>query len=120
VFGPYVVRGAVDLVLATFTALPIALLALAVYGLATSSGAVAFNSLLQADAPHAARGRIFATFDVLWQLGRLLSLLVGGMLATALGIQAIYYLGGALLILAAVIGWHGIRGGVNGPNVASQ
>jgi MFS family permease len=118
VFGPYVVRGAVDLVLATFTALPIALLALVVYGLATSSGAVTFNSLLQADTPDATRGRIFATFDVLWQLGRLLSLLVGGVLATALGIQAVYYLGGALLILAAVVGWRGVREGVNGPTTA--
>ena len=32
VFGPYVLRGTVDLVLATFTALPVALLALAAYG----------------------------------------------------------------------------------------
>lgn len=42
-----------------------------------------------------------------WQLGRLISLLVGGLLAAAIGIQAVYYLGGALLLLAAAIGWHG-------------
>jgi hypothetical protein len=29
-----------------------------------------------------------------------------------MGIQAVYYLGGALLVLAAVIGWNGIRSGV--------
>lgn len=111
VFGPYVLRGLVDLVLATFTALPIALVALAVYGMGTSSGAVTFNSLLQAHTPEHTRGRIFATFDVFWQLGRLISLLVGGLLAAAIGIQAVYYLGGTLLLLAAGIGWTGIRSG---------
>ena len=107
VFGPYVLRGLVDLILATTTTLPIAVLALAGYGLGTSTGAVTFNSLLQAHTPPHARGRIFASFDMLWQLGRLVSLLVGGLLAAAYGIQSVYYLGGALLLLAAGIGWHG-------------
>ena len=111
VFGPYVVRGVVDVVVATFAALPVALVALAVYGLGTSSGAVTFNSLLQAHTPEHLRGRIFASFDVFWQLGRLASLLVGGLLAAAIGIQAVYYLGGALLLLAAVIGWTAMRSG---------
>ena len=110
VFGPYVLRGLVDLVLATFTAFPVALVALAVYGLGTSTGAVTFNSLLQAHTPAHLRGRIFAGFDVFWQLGRLVSLLLGGLLAAALGIQAVYLLGGLLLLAAAVIGWFGIRG----------
>ncbi|WP_219415788.1 MFS transporter [Pseudonocardia nigra] len=109
VFGPFALRGVVDVVVATFSALPVALIALAAYGLGTSSGAVTFNSLLQAHAPAAARGRVFAGFDVLWQLGRLVSLLVGGLLAAAVGIQAVYYLGGALLLVAAAVGWHGIR-----------
>jgi hypothetical protein len=43
-------------------------------------------------------------FDMPWQLDRLASLLVGGLLAAATGIQTVYYLGGALL--AAAIGWH--------------
>ena len=47
----------VDLVLATFASLPVALVALAAYGLGTSSGAVTFNSLLQAHTPPEARGR---------------------------------------------------------------
>lgn len=51
VFGPYVLRGLVDLALATFTALPLALVALAFYGMGTSSGAVTFNSLLQTHTP---------------------------------------------------------------------
>lgn len=111
VFGPYVVRGLVDFALAAFTALPVALVALAIYGLGTSSGAVTFNSLLQAHTSQHLRGRIFAGFDMLWQLGRLVSLLVGGLLAAAIGIQAVYYLGGALLLLAALIGWNAMRRG---------
>lgn len=107
VVGPYLLRGIVDLVLATATALPIALAALATYGLATSIGAVTFNSLLQSHTPEPVRGRVFASFDMLWQLGRLLSLLLGGALAAAIGIQAVYYLGGALLVLAAAIGRFG-------------
>src|SRR5207249_4232786 len=104
VFGPYLLRGLVDLTLATFTALPIALVALTAYGLGTSSGAVTFNSLLQTHTPAHVQGRVFAGFDLLWQLGRLTSLPVGGLLAVALGIQAVYYLGGALLLGAATVG----------------
>lgn len=115
VFGPYVLRGLVDLALATFTALPLALVAFAVYGMGTSSGAVTFNSLLQTHTPIHARGRIFASFDVFWQLGRLLSLLIGGVLAAALGIGAVYYLGGALLLLAAAIGWRAVRADATTP-----
>ena len=62
-----------------------------------------------ANTPDALRGRIFAGFDMLWQLGRLVSLLVGGLLAAGIGIQAVYALGGALLLLAAAIGWAGAR-----------
>ncbi|WP_433786936.1 MFS transporter [Actinomycetospora sp. CA-101289] len=119
VFGPFVVRGLVDLVLATFTALPVALAALAIYGLGTSTGTVTFNSLLQAHTPEEARGRIFASFDLFWQLGRLVSLLVGGVLAAALGISAVYYLGGALLLLAAGIGYRGSRAAPRGGSSAS-
>lgn len=109
VFGPFLLRGMIDLVLATVTALPVALVALAGYGLGTSTGAVTFNSLLQARIPAAARGRVFAAFDLLWQLGRLGSLVLGGVASETLGIQAVYYLGGALLLLAATIGWYGLR-----------
>lgn len=35
------------------------------------------------------------------------SLLIGGVVAEVLGIQAVYYVGGCLLVLAAVIGWAG-------------
>lgn len=109
VLGPFLLRGMIDPVLATVTALPVALVALASHGLGTSTGAVTFNSLLQARTPAAARGRVFAAFDLLWQLGRLGSLVLGGVTADTLGIQAVYHLGGALLLLAAAIGWYGLR-----------
>ena len=109
VFGPYALRGLVDLCLAIATTVPLALAALAVYGLGTSTGAVTFSSLLQARTPPHARGRVFASFDLIWQLGRLASLVGGGVVADTLGIQAVYVLGGALLLLAAAIGWRGVR-----------
>ncbi len=109
VFGPYAVRGLVDLALAVVTALPPAAAALVVYGLSTSTGAVTFSSLVQSRVPDELRGRAFAGFDVLWQTGRLLSLLGGGLLADAVGIQAVYLLGGLLLLAAAVVGAVGTR-----------
>lgn len=104
VFGPFALRGIVDLVIATVTAVPVAAAALAVYGVGTSTGAVTFNSMVQAEAPEHVRGRVFASMDVLWQGGRLISLGLGGILADFYGIQSVYYLGGALLIAAAAAG----------------
>jgi MFS family permease len=109
VFGPFALRGAVDLVLAAAIALPVAMAALFTYGLGTSTGAVTFNSLLQAHTPAEVRGRVFASFDLIWQLGRLSSIALGGLLADTLGITAVYYVGGALLLLAALIGWTAAR-----------
>lgn len=109
VFGPFALRGAVDLVLAATTALPLAMVALVGYGFGTSTGAVTFNSLLQSHVRPELRGRVFAGFDLLWQLGRLLSIVLGGLLADTLGIAAVYYLGGTLLLLAAAIGWTAAR-----------
>jgi predicted MFS family arabinose efflux permease len=104
VFGPYAIRGLVDLVLAAATALPMAAAALVVYGLSTSTGAVTFSSLIQSRVPEDLRGRAFAGFDVLWQTGRMISLLGGGLVADAVGIQAVYLLGGLLLLAAAAVG----------------
>ena len=59
----------------------VAIGALAGYGLGTSTGAVTFNSLLQAETTHTARGRIFASFDLTWHLGRLASQGIGGLAA---------------------------------------
>jgi MFS family permease len=111
VFGPYLLRGFVDLLLAVTTALPVALTALVAYGLGTSTGTVSFNSLLQTRTPEPMRGRVFATMDVLWQVGRLASLGIGGFLADALGISAVFYLGGGLLLVAGVAGLAAVRAG---------
>lgn len=105
VFGPFALRGFVDLVLASVAALPVAVGALVAYGVGTSTGAVTFNSMLQTEAPEQTRGRVFAAMDVLWQAGRLLSLAGGGLLADLVGITAVYYLGGALLLAAAAAGF---------------
>ncbi len=109
VLGPFVLRAFVDAVLATVTGLAAAMTSLLAYGLGTSTGAVTFNSLLQAETPEKLRGRVFAGFDMIWQSGRLLSLLAGGLLADTLGIRAVYYLGAVLLLAAATVGWIGLR-----------
>ena len=110
VFGPYGLRGVVDLTLASITSVPFAAGALALYGVGTSTGAVTFNSMLQAETPEHVRGSVFASMDVLWQGGRLLSLAVGGALADLYGIEAVYYIGGALLLAAAAAGLASNRG----------
>jgi len=110
VFGPYAIRGIVDLVLAAATSVPLAACALLFYGLSTSTGNVTFSSLIQSRIPEDLRGRAFAGFDMLWQTGRLLSLLGGGLLADAVGIQAVYLLGGLLLLTAAAVGSLAARG----------
>ncbi len=108
VFGPYLLRGAVDLILATTRNLPTATAALTLYGVGTSTGMVTYTSLLQAHVPEHARGRVFVGYDMLWQTGRLSSLALGGITADALGIQAVYALGGLLLLLAGTIGLAGL------------
>jgi MFS family permease len=110
VFGPYVLRGLVDLVLASTRSLPLAAATLAVYGVGTSTGAVTFSSLLQSHVDDRTRGRVFSLMDLLWQTGRLTSLGVGGLLADTVGIRAVYYLGGVLLLLAAAVGFAATRG----------
>ncbi len=104
VFGAFGLRGLVDLALATVTALPAALGALAFYGLGTSTGNVTFSSVIQSHVPAGLRGRVFSAFDLIWQSMRLASLLLGGVLADTLGIRAVYYTGGALLLAAALTG----------------
>jgi len=109
-FVPYVIRGVVDMLLATFTALPIALLLLFVYGLNTSTGIVVFNATLQEAIPDRVRGRVFALLDITWNGMRLLSLAIGGALVDLVGIQALYWVGGALLLVAGLLGLVSLRG----------
>ena len=92
IFGAYAVRAMVDLVLAA---------ALVACRLSTSTGKVTFSSPVQSRVPDELRGRAFVGFDVIWQTGRILSLLGGGLLADAVGIRAVYLLGGLLLLTAA-------------------
>lgn len=104
VFTAFGLRGLADLVLATVTALPAALGALVGYGIGTSTGNIAFVSILQSHVPDRLRGRVFSAFDLIWQSMRLVSLLAGGLLADIAGIRAVYYFGGALLAAAALAG----------------
>ena len=106
---PYVVRGVGDILLATVTPLPVALALLFVYGLNTSAGMVVFTSVVQGAVPDPVRGRVFTVLDVTWQAMRLLSLAIGGLLVDAIGIRPVFWLGGALLVAAGVLGltWSG-------------
>jgi MFS family permease len=103
-FGPYVLRGGVDLTLAASSSFPVALGALAAYGVGTSTGMVTYNSLLQTTVPDRVRGRVFAFYDVAWQAARLASLTAGGLLADAFGVRAVYVAGGILLLTAGGFG----------------
>ena len=104
-FGPYALRGGVDLVLAATTSPLVAGGALALYGVGTSTGAVAYSSTLQTAVPAEVRGRAFAFYDVAWNAARLVSLGLGGLLADAVGVRAVYLVGGLLLLGAAAVGW---------------
>ncbi|HUR22658.1 MAG TPA: MFS transporter [Acidimicrobiales bacterium] len=118
-FGPYALRGCVDLVLAAVSTPLVAGGGLLLYGVGTSTGMVAYQSTLQTAVPAAVRGRAFAFYDVTWNAGRLVSLGLGGLLAEAIGIRAVYIVGGLLLMAAAGVGlgpWPGRnRVGVEDP-----
>lgn len=103
-FVPYVIRGVGDILIAVFTPLPLAMLILFVYGLNTSTGMVVYNSIMQSEVPEVVRGRVFTLMDATWNLMRLISLGLGGALVATIGIQAIYWVGGTLLLLAGLLG----------------
>lgn len=103
-FGPYLLRGAVDLVLAASRNFGVALAALGIYGVGTSTGSITYQSVLQTRIDDHIRGRIFAFYDIVWQTARLASIAAGGLLADRIGIRAVYIAGGILLIAAGAIG----------------
>lgn len=103
-FGPYALRGAVDLVLATVRSPIAAGGALGLYGVGTSTGMISYQSTLQTTVPAEVRGRAFALYDVMWNAARLTSLGLGGLLADAVSIRSVYLGGGLLLLLAAGVG----------------
>ncbi len=94
-FVPYIIRGIGDVLIASLTPLPVALLLLFIYGLNTSTGMVVFNSTVQGAVPEQLRGRVFTLLDVTWNAMRLLSLALGGVLVDAFGIAPLYRLGAA-------------------------
>jgi predicted MFS family arabinose efflux permease len=93
-FGPYALRGIVDLLPAAFRNPAVGGVALGAYGVGTSTGMVAYQSTLQTRVSDDTRGRVFALFDVIWNSARLVSLGLGGLLADAVGIRAVYIGGG--------------------------
>ncbi|MBA2770227.1 MAG: MFS transporter, partial [Sporichthyaceae bacterium] len=103
-YGPYLLRGAVDIVLAATRSFGIALGALSIYGVGTSTGNVTYNSVLQTTVPDRLRGRVFAFYDVVWQAARLTSIGIGGVMADTLGVVAVYWAGGVLLLAAGTLG----------------
>ncbi len=103
-FVPYVIRGFGDVLIAIFVPLPIALVILFVYGLNTSTGMVVFSSTIQGVVPTEVRGRVFTLLDVSWNVMRLLSLAIGGVMVDLVGIRPVFWAGGSLLALAGLLG----------------
>ena len=104
-FGPYLVRGAVDLTLAIVTSPIIAGGALVAYGMSTSTGTIAYQTTLQQAVPADTRGRAIALFDIVWNATRLTSLAAGALVADHIDIRWVYAAAATLLIAAAVIGF---------------
>ncbi|MFN2569454.1 MAG: MFS transporter [Candidatus Dormibacteria bacterium] len=115
VAGAYTVRGAGDLVLGALSNGFAGGALLFMYGLGTSSGTVAYQTLVQAAVPEALRGRVFALLDVVWQSARLASIVLGGLMAEKVGVRWVFGAGGSLLLLAAVSGWMGLSGAMVAP-----
>ncbi len=84
-------------------------LILALYGVNTSSGMVAFQTMVQREVPPELRGRTFALPDVVWQTSRLVSIAVGAGLVAIIGIRWLFVIGGALLMVAGALGMLGLR-----------
>jgi hypothetical protein len=104
VSGAYIIRGAGDIGLGALSNGLAGGGLLFLYGLNTSSGTVAFQTLVQQAVPETLRGRAFALLDVTWQTGRLTSIAVGGIAANAFGIRPVFYAGGTLLLVAGIFG----------------
>ena len=103
-FVPYIIRGAGDILIAVVTPPTVALLILFIYGLNTSTGMVVYNSLMQSEVPTEVRGRVYTLMDLTWNLMRLVSLGLGGIMAEQFGIQVVYYIGGAMLAGSGLLG----------------
>lgn len=107
--GAYIVRGVGDIGLALLPGGPGGAVLLVLYGLNTSSGMVAFQTMVQREVPAPFRGRAFAVLDVVWQTGRLLSIAGGVALVTVIGIRSLFLVGGSVLMLAGAFGLFRLR-----------
>jgi predicted MFS family arabinose efflux permease len=105
----YLIRGAGDIALGLLRSGVAGAGFLALYGVNTSSGMVAFQTLVQRAVSPQLRGRAFALLDVTWQSGRLLSIAAGGVIASVIGIRGLFLIGGALLIAAGMVGLARLR-----------
>ncbi len=103
-FGPYLVRGAVDLTLASVASPIIVGTSLVVYGMSTSTGIVAYQTMLQQAVPPETRGRTIAFFDIVWNATRLVSLAAAALLADSVDVRWVYVAAASLLVAAAAIG----------------
>ena len=82
----------------------VAAVALTTYGVGTSVGMIAYQTTMQTLVPAEARGRVFSFYDALWNATRLVSLGLGGLVASAFSIRAVYLLAGVLLFAASAAG----------------
>ena len=108
-FGPYIVRGVGDVLLAVTTAVPVAWLLLFIYGLNTSSGMVVYQTWIQRQVPDTVRGRVFTWLDVVWNVMKIMSLGLGAWLAEHAGVEVVYYVGGSLLFISGLVGLIALR-----------
>ncbi len=109
-FGPYVIRGIGDVLMAVTTAVPVGWFLLFVYGLNTSSGMVVYQTWVQRHVPDTVRGRVFAWLDVVWNVMTIVSLGWGAWLAERAGVEVVYYVGGSLLVISGLAGLFLLRG----------
>lgn len=104
IFIPYLVRGVIDAALAFLTGFWVPAALLMLYGINTSTGGIAYTTLLQRRIPAGYRGRVFSAFTMVWQTGRIASLALAGLLVDVLSIQAVYVGAGVLLVAAGLLG----------------
>ena len=103
-FLPYIIRGVGDVLLGLLTVPLLGQILLFVYGLNTATGMMTYQTVMQTQVPDAIRGRVFTLMDMGWNLARIVSVVLGGVLADRLGIAAVYYAGGTMLIVAGAVG----------------
>ena len=103
-FVPYLIHGVGDILIALVASFPFALFLLFVYGLNTPTGMVVYNSIMQVSIPDQVRGRVFTLMDMTWSIMEIASIGAAGLLADAIGIRPVYYVGGGLLIFAGLLG----------------